>query len=219
MTSFEENDFIYYEINSRECSLGSNDNTKSGTAVKSDFSKEDVVIPGRAGKYKVRTVGYKAFYYKSTIKKITIEEGIKEINHYAFYGLPNMEQIIIPSSVEIINNWAFSGFSGGQTGPGMVTIIIRPESKLKTILKGGFERKETFVVYFCGNTAPTFNDEPFYLSSKKTVYSTNRLVFGGVTSTSDNGFCNILRKQKVSCYTSRKNSFREYLLVFLFTLC
>ena len=210
---YEENGFNYYEINSRDCSIGSTDTTTSGTAVNSDFSKEDIIIPSRAGKYRVREVGYKAFYGKTSIKRITIQEGIKIINTYAFYGLPNMTLIIIPSSVETIGQWGFSGFYN-KTSAGTTTVIIGPNSKLKEIKTAGFERKETIIVYFCGKEAPSF-DYPFYEVSKKVVYSPNQITFGEVASISDNGFCSTLRIRQTACIVSKSNRVNIYIIVLL----
>ena len=163
-TIYKENGFNFYEINSKECSLGSKVTSTSGTAVDSTFSKECIIIPSRAGKYRVTEIGYKAFFEKTTIKRIKIKEGIKVINNNAFYGLPNLLLVIIPSSVEILGQWVISGYNNGQTATGTTTIIIGPNSKLKEIRAQGIERKDTYLIYFCGKKSPVTNGDPFFFN-------------------------------------------------------
>ena len=65
-----------------------------GTA---DLSTTEIVIPGT-----VKTIGYSAFEGSSSIKKITIGEGVQSIGERAFYGLTGLTEISFPESVVYI---------------------------------------------------------------------------------------------------------------------
>ena len=62
-----------------------------------DLSTTEIVIPGT-----VKTIGYSAFEGSSSIKKITIGEGVQSIGERAFYGLPGLTEISFPESVVYI---------------------------------------------------------------------------------------------------------------------
>lgn len=62
-----------------------------------DLSTTEIVIPGT-----VKTIGYSAFEGSSSIKKITIGEGVQSIGERAFYGLTGLTEISFPESVVYI---------------------------------------------------------------------------------------------------------------------
>lgn len=59
-----------------------------------DLSTTEIVIPGT-----VKTIGNSAFEGSSSIKKITIGEGVQSIGERAFYGLTGLTEISFPESV------------------------------------------------------------------------------------------------------------------------
>ena len=74
-------------------------------------SGEDVVVPATLDGKKVSGIGELSFIRKSTIKKLTISEGIKKISCDAFMGCESMKTVIIPNSVTTIEYGAFQGCS------------------------------------------------------------------------------------------------------------
>ena len=52
--------------------------------------------------------GYSPFYYNKIVKKIVIENGVKNIGDRLFENMPNVESISIPQSVESLGMYAFN---------------------------------------------------------------------------------------------------------------
>ena len=70
---------------------------------------ETVVIPDTIDGKSVTSIGKYAFYYCSSLKSITIPDGVTEIGLGAFSGCTSLTNITIPSSVTSIGDYAFSG--------------------------------------------------------------------------------------------------------------
>lgn len=65
-------------------------------------------ITDEAGvKYKVTSIGHKAFYKNTKIKSVVIGNNVKSIEDYAFYGCKNISKIIFGKNVEIIGGSSF----------------------------------------------------------------------------------------------------------------
>ena len=69
--------------------------------------------------------GYSPFYYKRTLKSVTIGNSVSSIGDYAFYDCDSLASIEIPNSVTGIGSSAFSGCDGltSITIPNSVTSI------------------------------------------------------------------------------------------------
>ena len=70
-------------------------------------------------------IGYDAFYNKSNMNKVTIQDSVITIDNLAFYGCSNLTSITIPDSVISIGRRAFEGCSSltNVTIPDSVTTI------------------------------------------------------------------------------------------------
>lgn len=90
-----------YDTETGEATVNYADESISGNAV----------IPGTievdGQKYKVTSIGNLAFYYCSSLKEITIPEGVTSIGDYAFSYCPSLKEITIPESVTSIGDGAF----------------------------------------------------------------------------------------------------------------
>jgi len=59
--------------------------------------------------YKVRNIGYKAFFNDPLLERVNVPEGITSIDAYAFQNCSRLESIMLPDSVTSIGDSAFSG--------------------------------------------------------------------------------------------------------------
>ena len=62
----------------------------------------DVVIPEG-----VTSIGYRAFYYCSSLTSIVIPESVTSIGDSAFYGCSSLSSVVIPENVTSIGQRAF----------------------------------------------------------------------------------------------------------------
>ncbi|MBE5791065.1 MAG: hypothetical protein E7322_02775 [Clostridiales bacterium] len=67
----------------------------------------DVVIPAEINGIKVNSIRHHAFYECTTMKSITIPEGVTIIGEYAFWKCSNLKSVIIPEGVTKIESYAF----------------------------------------------------------------------------------------------------------------
>ena len=74
---------------------------KKAKVVKYLGSAADVTIPAEVGGCPVTTVGSMAFYECSSIKKLTLSEGIKTLEQEAIAGCENLKEIYFPSTLRI----------------------------------------------------------------------------------------------------------------------
>ena len=102
-----EVDGIYYNI----LSLTTVEVTSSESAYSGVVAiPESVTYMGST--YSVTSIGNQAFYYCSSLKEITIPEGVASIGDDAFYHCRGLTSITIPESVTSIGGYAFLGCSG-----------------------------------------------------------------------------------------------------------
>ena len=80
----------------------------SATLVKCNTNSASVTVPSKVGKYKVTTIGEKAFYGKNKIKTVTLPSSVTAIKKSAFYKCTSLSSITIPSSVKKIEASAFA---------------------------------------------------------------------------------------------------------------
>ena len=67
--------------------------------------EENVVVIGR-GK---ETIGYEDTKNLKNAVRITIEDGVKEIDDFVFLGFHNLKEINLPGSIQEIGEYAFHG--------------------------------------------------------------------------------------------------------------
>ena len=68
---------------------------------------EDLIIPDSIHGFSVTKIGEKAFQKCTSIRRVTIPEGVATIGKYAFRGTP-LEEIVLPNSLTAIGEEAFS---------------------------------------------------------------------------------------------------------------
>lgn len=66
-----------------------------------------VEVSYKGVKYKVTSIGEKAFYKNVKIKKVTIGDNVSSIENYAFYGCKNVTSIKLGKKVELIGDSSF----------------------------------------------------------------------------------------------------------------
>ena len=70
-----------------------------------------VVIPSEISyegvSYRVTSIGYSAFRYRNSLKKITIPDSVTSIGDFAFASCDSLTSVVIPDSVTSIGEWAF----------------------------------------------------------------------------------------------------------------
>ena len=59
--------------------------------------------------YRVKSIGYGAFRYCSSLTSVTIPNSVTSIGDYAFHGCSSLTSVTIPNSVTSIGNYAFDG--------------------------------------------------------------------------------------------------------------
>lgn len=78
-------------------------------------SEEEIVIPSEIDGHNVTIIGDDAFYFCSSITKVTIPNTIISIESQAFRACQNLREIIIPENVAYIGINAFSSCTNLQT--------------------------------------------------------------------------------------------------------
>ncbi len=81
----------------------------------------DILIPENINGYAVNGILEDCFQGKTTIKSISILDGVTSIDSYAFYNCSSLTSIVIPDSVTTIGSHAFFGCSS-------LTSIVIPDS-------------------------------------------------------------------------------------------
>ena len=98
-------DGIYYNLDT-ETNTASVTRNSNG----SGYSRE-IIIPSSVEsegiEYSVTSIGFKAFYYCTSLTSIEIPSSITRIYDYAFEGCTSLTSVEIPSSVTSIGGWAF----------------------------------------------------------------------------------------------------------------
>ena len=84
------------------------------------------MIPEKIKRKKVICIRSEAFANCSSLKSITIPEGVKWIERFAFSGCSGLTSITIPESVTLIGGGAFSGCSN------LTNIIV--DKKIKNMI-------------------------------------------------------------------------------------
>ena len=91
------------------CATGS----KVATVIAGDYSTmESVIIPStitvNSDKYNVKAIDASVFYNCSSIKSLTLPDGLEAIGNNAFWGCSMIENLVIPEGVKTIGSSAFS---------------------------------------------------------------------------------------------------------------
>jgi len=118
----------------------------------------DLVVPSTLGGYKVKEIGYAAFYECSSLTSVTIPEGVTSIGRYSFCGCSSLELVTMPEGLASIDWYAFSccGSLASVTIPEGVTSIGREAfykcSSLKSVtMSGGVTSIGIGVFYQCSS--------------------------------------------------------------------
>ncbi len=103
-------------------------NVSYGKAIITGYTgtETDITIPAEVDGYKVKKINTHAFYRNKTIQRITISEGIEEIDNEAFYNC-DFESIELPSTITYLYERAIC--SNGQ----LKNIILNPGKEDVTV--------------------------------------------------------------------------------------
>ena len=220
MIHFVYNGIVFTNLNgTNNCIVGTNSTTQNNAIDSSSFSQTSILIPSKVNSFNVIEVGQYSFYIIPSIRQITVEEGIRQINRYAFYGLVNLEIVILPLTAEFLGNYSISSViwtnGSSSTSSGTLTVIFKPNSKLYDLGSGAIERKSNIIVYYCGYGTPQFESRPFYRAEKVLIYSFHDFLMNGYRTVVDNSLCPMLQKLKYQTFVSKKYS-TPHILCFLF---
>ncbi len=101
--TFIDGDYIYEVTDDEQKEV-----ELSGTANK-NLTKAAVPLEavGNGTKYKVTSIGEKAFYKNAKLKSVTVASNVTSIENYAFYGCKNVTSIKLGKNVELIGDSSF----------------------------------------------------------------------------------------------------------------
>ena len=68
-----------------------------------------MTVPSKINGYQVSTIEDYAFINNTTLKEVTIEEGITAIGMSAFSGCKNLAEVKLNKELQQIDSYAFSG--------------------------------------------------------------------------------------------------------------
>ena len=92
------NDAIHYQYEIRN----------GGAVITSYLGEErEVTIPAELGGYPVRIIGENAFSSRYEVEKVTVPEGVTELDRVAFRYCPGLTEVVLPSSLRKIGENAF----------------------------------------------------------------------------------------------------------------
>lgn len=86
---------------------------KEGTIIQKfrGFETESMIVPNEIDGKKIVGIGSRAYENCSSVKTLTISDGIEYIQERAFAGCKKLSEIVLPSSLKEIGNSAFYGCS------------------------------------------------------------------------------------------------------------
>ena len=132
---------------------------------------EHLIIPGT-----ITTIGDNMCNGCTSLKSVTIEEGVKVIGEKAFWGCTGLESIVIPDSVEVIGVRAFAACSGLKSvtigegvksigvaaffGCSKLTSIVIPDS-VETIGNSAFTSCSNLLSVTLGKSLVSIGDNAF----------------------------------------------------------
>ena len=113
-----DDDYVYHiiDVDSKEVEF----------TAPADNKETEVVVPAtittaNGDVFTVTSIGEKAFYKNTKIKKLTVANTVKSIENYAFYGCKNLTTIKIGNGIEIVGDSAFRKCT-------KLTAIVLPKS-------------------------------------------------------------------------------------------
>ena len=109
-------------------------------------NKTKLVIPEKIKRKKVICIRSEAFANCSSLKSITIPEGVKWIERFAFSGCSGLTSITIPESVTLIGGGAFSGCSN------LTNIIVDKKYDSRSNCNAIIETESNSLIVGCKNT-------------------------------------------------------------------
>jgi len=164
---------LIFNCDETECFIGSRTNPGKGPATGITDKKfgGSVVIPSFHQGKPIHYIGYYAFFECSEITEVHIEARVKALYQYAFGHMPKLWKINVPSTCTFLGTASI--YSYNCTNPqnydaaGTIVIQFEPNSKLETIDKYAFGRKERIVLIMCERIRTLNNvHEPFYVYTK-----------------------------------------------------
>ena len=88
-------------------------------------SESDITIPAVIGQNEIVGVNTDVFKGNTSLRSVTLQEGIRYIDYGAFRDCPNLETVVLPNSLTHVDSYAFSGCSSLREvrfGEGLVSI-------------------------------------------------------------------------------------------------
>lgn len=99
-----DEDYVYHIINEEDKEVeftAPADKKETNVVVPATITAENGTV------YTVTSIGEKAFYKNTNIKKLTIANTVKSIENYAFYGCKNLTTIKIGNGIDVVGDSAF----------------------------------------------------------------------------------------------------------------
>lgn len=99
-----DEEFVYHIINEEDKEVeftAPADNKETNVVVPATITAEDGTV------YTVTSIGEKAFYKNTNIKKLTIANTVKSIENYAFYGCKNLTTVKIGNGIDVVGDSSF----------------------------------------------------------------------------------------------------------------
>ena len=123
-------------------------------------NSSNITIPSKINGVNVVDIDDGAFKKCTSLKSVTIQEGVKNIGAEAFYSCSSLENVTIPNSVTAIHEKTFYGCS-------KLTSITIPNS-VKSIGNAAFYRCAGLTSATIPDSVTTIGEEAFYGCSKLT---------------------------------------------------
>ena len=146
-------------------------------------NEKDLVIPDFLYGYPVISIGSSSFSHISTLKSVTIPEGIIKIDDFAFYEC-SLESIKLPKSLQYLGRSAFNGCKNlssveMQEGPAEIgAAAFHSCSQLKNIIiPEGVNKIGDYAFNYCSNLSMVTLPESLESIGSDAFYHADRILF------------------------------------------
>lgn len=135
--------YVFYGLNVEKVTLPSTLTSLGVSAFQNTTNLEEVVFNTDSNGRTMLTTLPKEIFSGSGLKKITLPEGLVDIEYKAFYSCKNLESIVIPASVEVLGSVHPSDASytigyAFNTCSNLKSVTFAKGSVLNTIYKNSF---------------------------------------------------------------------------------